>query len=337
MPAPPLTHHEILELAEPFTRSGRRVDLGATRRAERKLVFMGTDRAAAAPGDPGLRETLQLESAGEGAFELTRLLASPAGLTAKLRATGPQPAALLAQIDAVAPAQQFRFGPGHAIARSYEIVPLAGAAAAGGPRARCVLIRGVAQVDGLLLTMDVMAISGVAAGIELLPAGSEGLDLPEDLLAVLGWDWARLVRTREGWTSKLRLRGKADRRTRSAEGALDAAAAHLARTLAALPGAFHERHLRARWGVTFRRAIPTLTAVALIAATVTMPRLPLGPQSAELAVLLHYLSIGVLALSFGLQELPQFEIPPWPRRSRATRWHAGRALPDAGAPRGRPA
>jgi hypothetical protein len=36
----------------------------------------------------------------------------------------------------------------------------------------------------------------------------------------------------------------------------------------------------------------------------------------------------LIALSFCLQELPQFEIPPLPRRSRAPSW---RAAPTASA------
>ena len=32
-------------------------------------------------------------------------------------------------------------------------------------------------------------------------------------LAVLGWNWARLVPAQGGWTTRLRLRGKAERRS----------------------------------------------------------------------------------------------------------------------------
>ena len=35
----PLTHHEILGLVEAFSRSGRQVDLTASDRAARRLVF----------------------------------------------------------------------------------------------------------------------------------------------------------------------------------------------------------------------------------------------------------------------------------------------------------
>jgi hypothetical protein len=89
--------------------------------------------------------------------------------------------------------------------------------------------------------------------------------------------------------------------------------------LAETPGRFHERFRWARWGVVLRRAIPSLTATGLILAVLLLPHLSID-QDPGFWLALHYLPIGVLALSFSLQELPRFEIPPWPRRSRAARW-----------------
>jgi hypothetical protein len=71
--------------------------------------------------------------------------------------------------------------------------------------------------------------------------------------------------------------------------------------------------------VVLRRAIPSLTAIGLILAVLLLPHLSID-QDPGFWLALHYLPIGVLALSFCLQELPRFEIPPWPRPSRATRW-----------------
>ena len=45
MNAPPLTHHDILALAEPFARRGRRVDLAASDRIARRVVFQETTAA----------------------------------------------------------------------------------------------------------------------------------------------------------------------------------------------------------------------------------------------------------------------------------------------------
>jgi hypothetical protein len=318
MTAPPLTHHEILGLVEPFTRRGLHVDLASSDRIERRIVFKPVDHGADSDAAPALRETLQLEGADGGNCRLTRVLTRPDGLQATLLATGPQREELLARIEAVPPQQQFQSGPGYAIALSHEFEP-AGAAEVGAAGARLLLSRGEVRLDGLVLTMDVRALRKVAAELALKAAPGAKLDLPEDLLAVQGWDWARLVRNREGWKSRLRLRGPAERRSRTAQAALQQAAIHLARVLAEPPGRFHQRHWLARWGVVLRRGIPTLTALGLIGAAIAAPRFA-SSLAAGVVVSLHYVSIGVLAFSFCLQELPQFEIPPWPRRSRTPAW-----------------
>ena len=72
--APPLTHHEILALVEPFSRQGRQVDLAGSDRTARKLLFKPVERVLTAPDLPALRETLELESLGTGSFKLTRVL-----------------------------------------------------------------------------------------------------------------------------------------------------------------------------------------------------------------------------------------------------------------------
>ena len=66
MAAPPLTHHDILGLIEPFSRRERHVDLAASDRAERLLRFKPIDR------DGGARETLQLDVFATQGFRLTR-------------------------------------------------------------------------------------------------------------------------------------------------------------------------------------------------------------------------------------------------------------------------
>jgi hypothetical protein len=180
------------------------------------------------------------------------------------------------------------------------------------------------QVDGMTvsLTLRLPNLRSVAAELALIPAPGPAPDLPEDLLAVLGWDWARLIRTAEGWTSKLRLRGTILRRSRTAEAALERMGVHLARVLAESPEQFHDRHRLARWAVVARRGIPALTAVSMVVGALLLPRLT-DPANTGLWMALHYVPIGLLAVAFSLQELPQFEIPPWPRRSRAPSWTQG--------------
>lgn len=326
-PVTPLTHHQIIGLVEPFTRQGRQVDLAASDRAARRLVFKPVlhplVEGDTAPHAPVLRETLSLACREDGRFTLTRVLDHPGGLQATLQSAGPDPSHLLARVQAIPPGLAFSAGPGWLVSRSHEFEsnpkhqPPAGAP----PDAGLVLTRGVLQLNGLTFILSLMPVRGVAADISLTPAPVPGdtLDLPEDLLAVQGWDWARLVAAQNGWTSKLRLRGHNLRRSRSAERALLQAAQHLSQVLAEPPARFHERHIWARWGVVLRRSIPTLTALLLIGGTLLLPKLT-DTNKAGLWMALHYVPIGLLALSFMLQELPRFELPSWPRRGTAGQW-----------------
>jgi hypothetical protein len=315
MPAPPLTHHEILDLVEPFTRRGRHVDLAASQRQERRLVFKPPSVPADTAVDAGrLQETLQLECLGTGTRRLTRRVTRADGLQATLHAQGPDVGAMLAQVEAVPAVRHFVDGPGFHIARSYALDD-----GDDGRPATLTLMQGSVHVDGLVLTLAVPAVRNVAGNLTLVPAMPGGLVLPEDLLAVLGWNWTRLVRSREGWTSKLRLRGRAEQRNRRAEAALTQAAAHLARTLAEPPACFHERLRAARWGVFFRRGIPTFTAITLLLTLAALAHLD-GDRSPGLWMALYHVPTLLVALSFCLQELPRFEIPPWPRRLTAPAW-----------------
>lgn len=330
--AAPLTHHEIITLAAPFARRGRQVDLAASDRAARRLVFRPIDHPglAPAPAASAFRETLSLESLGTGTCRLTRSLHLPGGLTATLQAQGSDPARLLERIEAVDPRSQFRSAPGFLIARSHWVTADPPAGRAPVPP---MLTRGVVQLDGLRLTMVVSPVRGVSADITLTPAAGTTLALPQDLLAVLGWNWARLLPAAGGWTSKLRLRGDTRRRSLAAEQALDAAAALLAQTLAEAPARFHERHRGARWGVVLRRAIPLLTPVALLIAVLTLPRFDAADHPGLWWLLFHLPTV-LIAASFCVQELPQLEIPPLPRRSRLASWRSVVSAPPAPSPAG---
>ena len=72
---------------------------------------------------------------------------------------------------------------------------------------------------------------------------------------------------------------------------------------------------RARWGVVLRRALPTLTALSLLATVVLLPRMGLDKIEGAWTLLYHVPTL-LLAGAFMLQEMPRFEIPPWPKRSR---------------------
>lgn len=186
MSTAPRTHHQIIELGEPFLRQGLHIDLAASDRLQRRLRFRSIEHA----GPPALRETLQLD--------------------------------------------------------------------------------GSAALQGLSLQITVPSTSGVSASLVLESAAAKTLDLPQDLLAVLGRNCAPLQRAGSIWKSRVR--------TAAAELALDRAAMHLADTLAAPPGRLHDQHRRARSGVVLRRLLPTLTALSLLATVALLPRPGLGPD-----------------------------------------------------------
>jgi len=333
----PLSHHEILAVVAPFARRGRRVDLAATDRIARRIAFVPTDHPPDASGRPALRESLELESIQAGGWRLTRRLAIDDALQAVLHAEGRDPGELLARVDAVAPARQVLPGDGWLIATTHRIdATPAVAQAAGDTRpapVEPVVLRGAARVDGLLLSLKVPAVSGISAEIAIAPLSPDDpIDLPDDLLAVLGWGWARLDRSSAGWTGTVGLRGRGAERLRDAEDRLRQAADHVARTLAEPPRRFHERRRLARWRVTARRAVPLAASIGLIAAAAAVPSLGLAADS-PIRMLIFNAPPLLLGLFFCLREMPRIEIPPLPRPSSAGAWrHAPAPRPDRPEP-----
>ncbi len=315
MSAPALTHHDILAIVEPFARRGRRVDLAASDRVQRIVVFKPLDLPADAPDAPVLREQLRLECRETGSYFLRRTLTHPNGLEATLEVGGAEPARLLERIEAMSALQPFQHEPGYELSRSYDLGWIDGA-----DTPDPALSRALVRLEGMTLAFYVPPVSGSAGELSLQPAPGARPEFPEDLLAVQGWDWARLMAEDAGWKSRIRLRGKGERRTRAAERALLQVARHLARTLAEPPARFHERFLWARWGVVFRRLIPTLMAILLIGGALMLPRFT-GTDNSGLWMALHYVPIGLIALSLSLQEFARFEIPPLPWRPRQERWN----------------
>lgn len=304
MAAPPLTHHDILAVVAPFSQRGRQVDLAATQRTERRIAFKAIEHT-------GESETLALACYAQGHFELTRTLTRADGLSATLEAAGREPGELLAQVESVPRERHFADGPGFHIARSYRWQ--------GGAQGAPVLASAVVQAAGLRLVMTVPPARRASAELMLTDSTSHPAALPQDLLAVLGWNWARLIPQPGGWRSRFRLRGSASHRTARGEAALALAGAHLADSLARPPADYHDRHRATRWGVCLRRAIPLLTPVALALTVLSLPRFEVGENPGPWLLLYHVPTM-LIALSFCLQELPAMEIPPLPRRLRTNSW-----------------
>lgn len=335
LPSHPLTHHEILTLISPFTRQGYHPDLAATDRLERRLIFKPVERAFETESDSQLSESLQLENRNGSVFRLTRTLAcvlpSEEKLEAKLEMEGADPADLLACMEAMKPDRQFRFGPGFKIARSYRLIRLAGTTRDGAPATQPVLTKMSASIGDLIVTATAPTIKAdPEAHIEIQPKAGEYKSVPDDLLAVLGWDWGLMQKRKDIWKSSLRLRGREPERSQRAETKLDGMVEHLVQTFTEAPAKFHERLTGARWGVAFRRALPLLISIALIGAAAETANLPLADDS-PIRMMMMNLPGFLMVLVFGMRRMPVIEVPPFPRRLNAAAWREDVPL-AAGAP-----
>jgi hypothetical protein len=303
----PLTHHQIMTLVEPFARRGRHVDLAASNRVERRLVFKPT------PHGDGLHETLTLEQPDDRFFRLTRQLRRDdgSGLQASLMAEGADAGMLLQRIDAVAAQRQFRAGDGLDTALSFRL---------DGGSAALILTETTTRLGDYTLACRVPRTRTMAAELELSAPADSAVALPEDLLAVIGWDWSPLRRGKPGvWTGKVRLRGKEPRRSSSAERKLERTLRHLVATLSRPPADFHALHAGARWVAALRRGIPLLTVAGMIGGVMMLPRAVVDEFS-PLRLMMFNLPTLLLAVAFSMQELPRFEIPPWPRPLKPSDW-----------------
>ena len=326
MAAPPLSHHDILARVPPFTAAGWRVDLAASDRAARKLVFrpVAAADAEAVPQSPPVATRCELHAIfrADGSHDFTRQQVGADGLRSELKASGRDAASLLAAMAAVPLERQHAVGPGWSLARNFMLADVGP-----GGRANLRFVQGHARLDGLTFTLKVPGTAIRSAELAIAQTDERPRPpLPEDLLAVLGWPWARLLTERASWKSRVRLPRGRQRRHDGAEAAFNLATAHLARTLHEGPAQWHPRHRLARWGVFLRRGIPSLTVVLLLGIVLTATQLDIHVDRAPgLWVAMYHVPTLLIALSFMLQELPRFEIPPLPRPLPAPGWWDGGA------------
>lgn len=323
MPSHPLTHHEIITLVDPFTRLGRHPDLSATDRLQRKLVFKPVELSVESAEVASLIETLELDASRE-AYGLARRLdcVTHGGdkLEARLEIEGENPADLLACVESIPPESQFRFGPGFRIARSYRLVRSGGFTSSGAPSVQKTLSRMSAHISDFVVTATAPTVKAdPEAAIQIQPVTGDYKKLPDDLLAVLGWDWGLISKRKDGWKSSLKLRGREPDRTRRAEKKLDGMVEHLVQTFTEAPARFHERLLAARWGVALRRAMPLLVSIALIGAAAATGRLPI-PDDSPIRMMMMNMPGFLMVFVFCQRRLPVIEVPPIPRASREPAW-----------------
>lgn len=314
----PLTHHEIIALIAPFSRRGRHVDLAASARLDRRIVFKPREHAGIPTPRSQLRESFSLQDLGYGTFRLTRHAGlAAAGLEATLEAEGSDLESLLARIEAVPLARQCRCVEGLEVAVSHRLAP-AGAAEP------LVFDHATARLGGFRITLAVGSLRNEPAKVELLPDAAQSPALPDDVLAVLGRAWTPLKRVGDPWVGRYRLPRNEPRRSRSAEAGFDSGAQHLARLLAEPPAQYHDRWLLARWRVFLRRLLPLAGCAGLIGAAAAVPKLHLA-DSSGLRMLIFNSPPLLMMLFFCMRELPTIELPPLPRRPAEPGWGAGTA------------
>jgi hypothetical protein len=187
-----------------------------------------------------------------------------------------------------------------------------------------VLTRAVARVGDLRLEADGGHVPGPVVQLRVAGPPGQRLQIPQDLLAVLGWHWRPLFEYSNHWRGTLRVAKREPRRSQQIEARMRDALSHLGATLTAAPAAFHERHRRARWRVTFQRALPLLVGLGIIAATPAAGQFFLEDDASPLRMLIFHGPPLMLLGLFMLSELPRIEIPPPPRRLRHERWLAAR-------------
>lgn len=344
-PLPPLTHHEIFALVAPFTRRGLQVDMAASDRAERRLLFRPQRHEAPGAGAV-LQETLELSAGLGAAHTLTRHLCALVGslapsvvdgattaagdhaaedaaddppLVATLQAQGEDLGALLDAVQALPPATQFHRGEGYLAAHSLRTE----AGATPYP------VRGEVRLDatpGLRLVLRPPRVRGPSVEVELTDGRAALPALPDDLFAVLGRGWSPLVRWRQGWRGTLRVRGSATQRQQRALQWLHKAGAHLARTLAEPPARYHTRLRVARWAVVAWRSLPIALGVGVCVAAWQVQVRELASES-MLKVIANIAPPLMLLTFFAMPELPRVEIPPLPRARRAASWWDEPAAP----------
>ncbi|MBK1646289.1 hypothetical protein CKO25_16875 [Thiocapsa imhoffii] len=315
----PLSHHDIIALAEPFTRSGRQVDLAASDRLARRIQFKPTHHRAETDGATLLTEHLVLEHLGRRHFRLTRILTNAAGQQATLRGDGPEPGRLLVQIDRVPVARHVQRIGGATLVINYRIESDSNAPAEPSDTPHLVFLQATTTLDGLVMTFDAQVGHGMPAEIDLAPDPERSLDLPPDLFAVLGRAWRPLRRTAHGWRAPLRIASNEPARTPDLEAKLARTTEHLIDTFAHPPAHFHTTWRRERWFAFLREAIGLLLVIGLFLLGPAL--LLLDASEGSLIRLLSFVMPALLVLFLiARHESPVMRIPPRPEPLPADAW-----------------
>ena len=341
MPAPPLSHHEIVRQAAPLTKAGLRVRLPACDRAARYIEF------EAQPGHhPSVSVVYALSLPADDRPHFERVLLHTSGLVSVLSETTGDLAKSFENFAQIPLSRQMETGDICTLARSYSVH----SRTENDNLVTVLRLRfAVARLNSLQLRIDASTGGGMPADVWVLPNGTsesylrntlaDGEDiplhhraahqlrlnadsaatqlntsrLPDDLLAVLGPQWRPLRWQGEHWKGVLRQLGTRDKRTRRAENYIDDALRHLHETLENSAAEYHARNSKARWRVWGRRLQPLMLLLGILALMpiswffVSSGTISIHPLALGLTPLLM---VGIVVLT--AREIPVMEIPPIP-------------------------
>jgi hypothetical protein len=305
----PLTHHAILALIEPITRRGRQIDLAASDRLERRLMFKAIEHPEIADGLPALSETLELLSLPTGHFRLTKIVTMAGVHVSRIIAEGASAADLLADLERIDPRRGFTSGDGFVIARTYRL----------DKADQLILTHASAQVSDLTLSFEAPAVRGYPAEYDLMCGPGLEAALPDDALALLGRPWSLLDRSKNGWRGRIKMRGREPKLSKLCEQRLTDTVQHLAALIRLPPADYHGKFQRRRWRVFMRRSVPILAGAALLCGTAALSQIKFA-QGSGWQMLLFNMPPLLMIAAFGMRELPRIEIPPIPRSLKISQW-----------------
>lgn len=350
----PLTHHDIVRIADPLTRLGLKVNLALSNRASGYIEFVSR------PGHENAAVIVYvLEVTESNEYTLSRVAAHQSGLVSTLQCRHRDLPSAYTSIEQVPLARQMMIHPCFELAHSFEVEPVSNNAN------KLINIRSrfvCAQVASLEIRLDTSMGAGMPADVRIMSKGQSSsyirdtladgghiplnhkaaqatrrhaLDntvaepmpsLPDDILAILGTQWRPLRFQGDHWKGVLRQIEKPATRTQRIEKFVDEALKHLAQTLQSAPTQYHATHLKQRWQVYVRRLQPVMLFVGILllmpmswffvsSGAVTIHPLALG--------LTPLLMVGVVVLT--AREIPVMEIPQRPSELPDSAWTAKKA------------
>lgn len=321
MLAEPLTHSQMIQIAAKYAERGHVLDMGASSRADRRLTFkprIHNDYSIASGFS--IKECLCLENPWRGTYRLLRELVLPNGLVSRLVISGSEPVELLDTADAIPLERGFHFGERFILAKSYSHEPLDWGSRRDSRKGVLTFTSATAKVAGLTLLFDMPQVHGYPAKIRITSSSREPIDLPVDLLAVLGHDWRTMATGEGGWTTTMRVNGREPNRSAKAEANVEHAVGHVAQILIEPPQQYHEDRARSRWWVQIRDCVPLVFWGSVVLALVQLWFLSMSWFALSVAAspFILFVLIGLPFLEWSKLSRPQRPRPVIAR----TWWHS---------------